>query len=273
MPNAPYDTVTTVLNVAKVRLNDAIETLDPVNGNLINNTQAFSQQVVNIAWRREQECLVNLGYSRFKIETLLANVPATGSSDPATQSYISWSAYFDGVGFQASPVLPQDMIAPLELWERAAGSTDNMIEMGREWNGLPKVPKTTWQKQWEWRDDMVFIPGALGTTDIMLRYAAYLGDFVDNSPAANTPWYAQVVPILRCVDSFALFICDEMDRARGGQLGAAGFGAEAERMASLVLDRDTLQPKSIYKTSEFSKMSDRYTPASGPNTQPVKRMQ
>ncbi len=273
MPTAPYDIVMTSMNTAKVRLNDAISTLLPVTGKLIENTQAFSQQVVNSAYRRLQAFLANLGYSKLNEETVFTGVPATGSIDPIVQSYISWTTFFNGSGTVAAPVLPQDLIVPLELWERPTGSGASMTEMSRAWSGLPKVPKLQWNGQWEWRQDAVYLPGALVATDISLRYASFLADFADNTPTAATPWYGQPVPIMYSSDALALFICDEINRARSQELDAAGFGAEAERMAALILDRDTLGPKGIYKTSEFSKMADRYTPATGPNTQPAKRGQ
>lgn len=272
MPAAPLDILNTVMNASRVRLNDAIETLSPVSGKLLENTQTFSQQTVNTAWRRMQEFLANLGYSKLKNETTFTAVPATGSTDPITASYISWSTFYDGANTQVAPVLPQDLIVPLDLWERPTGTTQSLTEMDRVLNGLPKVPKVQWNRQWEWRDDMVYIPGATVSTDIVLRYAAYISDFVDNSPASNTPWFGQAVPIERSLDSFAWYICDEIDRARNDNY-AGQFVAPAEHAAMMILNRDTLGTKQIYKASEYSKMADRFTPNSGPDTQPVRRGQ
>ena len=39
-----YDTVNTVMNSARVRLNDEITTLLPTGGRLVRNNQVFSQQ-------------------------------------------------------------------------------------------------------------------------------------------------------------------------------------------------------------------------------------
>ena len=71
----PYDTVIAVLNAAKTRLNDAVETLQPTGGKILDNTQPFTQQVVNDAWRKLQEFLAELGYTGLKAETLFSNVP------------------------------------------------------------------------------------------------------------------------------------------------------------------------------------------------------
>src|SRR3984957_7295291 len=270
MPTAPYDSLTTVMNAARVRLNDDITTLQPVGGKLIENTQPFSQQAVNTAWRRLQAFLANHGFAALKAEVTFTAVPATGSTDPITESYISWSTYFDGANPQVAPVLPQTLIVPIDLWERQNGTSALLTEMDRIVNGIPKIPKLPWNRMWEWRGDAIYMPGATNSTDIVLRYASYLADFVDNSPAASTPWYGQVVPIERALDAFALSICDEIDRARNENYQGM-YVPMAEAAAGIIRDMDTLGTKQIYKAAEYSKMADKYTPNTGPNTQPVKR--
>lgn len=270
MPSAPYDTVTTVMNATRVRLNDDITTLQPVGGKLIENTQPFSQQAVNTAWRRLQSWLANHGFATLKAETTFPAVPGTGTNDPISESYISWSIFFDGSNPQAAPVLPQSLITPIELWERKSGTTNLLTEMDRVVNGLPKIAKLEWNRMWEWRGDAIYMPGATVQTDIVLRYASYLADFVDNSPLASTPWYGQFVPIERSLDAFSLYICDEIDKARNDNYTGV-YIPMAEQAAELILNMDTLGTKQIYKASEYSKMADRFTPNSGPNTQPVRR--
>ena len=275
----PYDTVIAVLNAAKTRLNDAVETLQPTGGKILDNTQPFTQQVVNDAWRKLQEFLAELGYTGLKAETLFSNVPASVSTDPAIQVYIGYNGYFDGGSIQAAPVLPQNMITPYDLWERAhSASTGLLTEMDLVLNGLPSVPKLQWNRQWEWRDDTLYMPGAMVATDIRLRYAAYMADFVDvgatagPNQTANTPWFNQPVPIMRCLDSFADYCCREISIARGDPDGAIAFMASAQANAKLLVGRDTAQPKSIFKASEHGKMRDKYTPQmGGEDTKSVQR--
>ena len=115
MPSAPTDSVETALNMARVRLNDAIQNL---GGDILTDSAPFTLTYVNNAWRRLQELLVNLGFTWLKPETILRNVPLVTNADPGSQMYISWSECFDGTTTQPGPLLPQDMIAPLVLWER-----------------------------------------------------------------------------------------------------------------------------------------------------------
>ena len=273
----PYDIAMTVLNAAKVRLNDKIETLSAIGGKLLDNTQPFTQQVFNGGWRKLQEYLADLGYTGLKQEITFTAVPAAASIDPALQVWISYAGYWDGVGLQAAPLLPQNLIRPYKIWERANGSAALMTEMDMVLNGLPAVPKLNWNRQWEWRDDVLYMPGSLVVTDIRSRYAGALLDMSDvaGSPGinqlANTPWYGQPVPIMRCVDSLADYLCREVCVARGDMDGATAFQASAEANARKILNRDTADPKAVYKASELGKMADRFTPGSGADPQLVKR--
>lgn len=268
MPSAPYDTVTNVINAARVRLNDKVDTLVAIGGKIIGNTQPFSQQMVNDGWRKLQEFLADLLYTGIEQETTFINVPAAGSIDPIIQASLGYNQYFDGVSAFPAIFLPQTLIRPYDLWERPNGSAQQMTEMDLVVRGLPKVPKSNWNRLWEWRDDVVYLPGALVATDIAMRYAQYFADFVDQG---TTPWYSLSVPIMRCLDAFADFICREAVVARGDMDAAVAFQTSAQANAHLIVNRDTARPKAIAKASEYGRMQDRFTPNSGADTQPVKR--
>ncbi len=257
MPVAPYDLVQDVLNTARVRLNDAIQS---IGGDILTDLAPFTQTAVNAAWRRLQELLVNLGFARLKVETIFTLVSAVGSADVGSQVWIGWTGYFNGLALSGTPALPQDLIAPLDLWERQSGSGASYAPMDQLLNGLPTVPKQSLNRIWEWRQEAIYMPGALSPTDIRLRYAAFLPDFVD---VGLVFWYQQPVPIMRSLNSLAWFICSEIAKARG-DLDAGGFDQQAVAAAQLIWNRDPMQGKSITKRSEYGKMPDRYTPAMGP---------
>jgi hypothetical protein len=86
--------------------------------------------------------------------------------------------YFDGTSNQAAPVLPQDLIVPLELFERVHGSTANYVPIDREYNALPTAPRQALNRLYQWRQETIYLPGATGLTDILMRYAGYLTDFL-----------------------------------------------------------------------------------------------
>lgn len=264
MATQPYDIVNTALNSARVRINDVVNTLTPTGGTILQNTAAFTQQVANNAYRRLQEFLANQGYSKVTSEVVLLAVAAAGNVDPAYQGYIDWTGYFDGTTLQTTPVLPQDLIMVNDLWERVTGAAvPTFNTMDRVLNGLPAIAKSTTNKVWEWRDDRMYIPGATGTTDIRVRYASYLPDFVDNSPTATTPWFMQPIQIMRGMNALSWYICYEFSKSRQ-DLDAGTFQAEAEAAALLLVERDTQRVSSVSKVSEYSKMRDRFTDGTPP---------
>jgi hypothetical protein len=267
-----YDLVNDVLNSVRVRLNDDLTTLQPVGGQVLRNSQPFVQWAANTAWRKLQDFLANLGYELLKEETTFLNVPATGTTDPAVLNGWNYSGYTNGALTFPSFALPANMIYPLDLWERPSGSQAFMTEMDRVLNGLPAVGKQTWNRLWAWHSDTIYLPGATVPTDIRIRFMSSLQDFLDNTPLANTPWFAQAVPVQRSLDSLSAYICAEIQVARGDAEGAMAFRAEGQDKAMLIMNRETQQPKAIYKASEFSKMRDQYTPVeAGANPKSVQR--
>ena len=253
MPIAPYDTLDTILNTTRAWINDAIIA---IGGEVLTDAQPFTQTFANASWRRFQDFLVDLGFARLKQEVVFTGVPAVTTTDTGAQAYISWSEYFDGTSPQANPVLPQDFISPLDLWERVDGTNGIYVPLDQCLNGIPAVPKTATNKLWEWREETLYLPGATSITDLRMRYAAYLPDFETGS----VPWYQQPVPIMRCLEPFAAYIAADFCRSRG-DLDATVFEQIAEKGAIQIFNRDPAQGKSIFKRSEYGKQADKYSPA------------
>ena len=267
MPVAPYDSVFEAITAANTRLNGIVETLQPIGGSIIGNTQSFSQQVVNDAFRKMQNKLADLRYSGLQSETVFTAVPAIVTNDPVAQCYINYAGYYNGSSLLGSPFLPQNFIRPYDLSERPSGTTQLFTEMDPMLWSLPRVPKANWNRQWLWRADTLFLPGALVNTDISILFAQFFPDFVDGS----VPWFQLPVPIMYCLDSFADYICREICVARGDQAGAAAFQISAEANAQLIVNRDTTGGKSVRKYAELQRMADQFTPNTGPETATVKR--
>lgn len=324
MPTAPYDMLSAVVNTARVRLNDAIAS---ISGDILTDNAAFTGAAINAAWRRLQELLANYGLPIFNREVIYASVPLITSADLGVRVWFNWVNYWDGTGLQAAPVFPQDMICPLELFERAHAGGTNYIPMDQVYSGLPTAPKLTLNKLWEWRQETIYMPGATVITDLMMRYQGFLADLnvglqtslsggmtaisgsasvVSGANIANG-YYIQIdteymlvtagggtgtltvtrgqlgttgaihaiganvyvspvgipVPIMRCLNPFAWLICSEMAKARG-DLDAGAFDQQAFQAAEFIYNRDTRQPRSLYKGSELGKMTDQHTPTKGP---------
>lgn len=239
IPHQPFDLVNDVLNSARVRLNDALASLSPTSGRLLDNTQAFSQQGVNNAWRRLQEALYDLGYTDFKKTTELLSVPVVGSSDPASTVWVDWFNYFDGVNLWPAPVLPEDFMHPLFLWERPSGFNANYVPMELANDGLP-----TWAKQlrngiWEYSGNRVVMPGSQQVMDIRLRYASYLADFEDGVNQQGVPirWFEQRIPMMRALNAFSWYLCHEIASGRD-DLDASRFAELADEAMRKMMNRD-----------------------------------
>lgn len=262
MATAPLDTLESAVNLARVRLNDAIQA---IGGDIFTDTAVFTSSIVQGAWRRTQSALSDLGWQGENRETHFANVPACTAADQGTRVYINYIAYFDGTTQQAAPLLPQDFLAPLDLSERPNGSAGFYTPMDQLMNGLPTAPRTYLNRCWEWRGQTsgqaaIFMPGATVATDILLRYAGTFPDFV---PAGTTAYSAQTIPVINALSAFAWYLCFEVAKPRG-DLDAASFDAMGKDEVIQIWNRDPRQGRSIQNRAEYNRMQIPQTPTLGP---------
>jgi hypothetical protein len=229
--SAPYDTVETVLKAARVRVNDAIQS---IGGDMLTDTQPFTQVMANLAWRKMQNFLANLGFSRARSEAIVPSVPVVANYDPATQVYLAWSGFYDGNALNTGTVLPGDCIMPLRVWERVAGSNTGFSEMPMVLDGLPDCSKVSANRTWEWRNDAMYMPGSTVSMDLRIRYAAYLPDF---ATIGQVLWYNQPVPIARCLDALSNYIAAEFAIPRA-DMDAQTYINEGEKAARKIFNRE-----------------------------------
>ncbi len=241
-------------------MNDAIADL---SGDILIDTAPFTLTYVNAAWIRLQELLVNLGVPWLKPEVILPNIQPVASSDTGSQVWLDWTGYNNSSFTSVFAVLPQDLISPMALWERSAGSNGVFFPMDKLDNGLPAVSKQILNKSWEWRNGRIYMPGATSVTDLRIRYAASYPDFI---PPTTIVFSLQLVPIVRSLNAFAWFICSEVAKARG-DVDAGDFDMKAQAATKYIFDLDPAQTRSIQKESEYQRMTDEYTPIAGPTGQ------
>lgn len=258
----PLDPVIVAINAANTRLNGKVETLSAIGGQIVGNTNSFSQQVVNSAWRKLMAQLAEHRFSELQAETVFVNVPSASTTDPMAQVYIDGAGYFNGVGNVGAPILPATFIRPYDLSERQNGTQSLFTNMDMLLYSIPRVPKANWNRQWLWRNAKLYMPGALVATDIAMTYANLFPDFLDGA----SPWFQQTIPILNAIDALADYICREIYVARGNVQAAAALQQSAEDNAALMCSQDSVGPKSTQKASEYGKMRDAYTPGGGSAT-------
>ena len=252
-----YDQVYQSMLAAAARLNDDIETNQPETGSILEVSEFFTQTVVNQAWQRLQELLVSLGYMTLKNETVLANLAPYEGTDPSAQPYITWSAFFDGALSHSTPVLPANLIAPIEVQERVTGQAPGtFFTMDLIRGPIPAVPKTWNNRSWQWRNDALYLGGCTQSFDLRIIYAQYFNDFVDGA----SPWFYSQVPIMRSREALANYICSEYMMVQGKRDEAIVYSASAENAAQIIVGKDTAAISMVPKESQAGsgKMRDRY---------------
>jgi hypothetical protein len=147
--------------------------------------------------------------------------------DPTTQVSIGYPGYYDGNSTNPDLALPVDLIVPLKVSERLNASSDSFQALREVQNGISTGQQTTYQGQWEWREDQIFMPGSLQTEDIQLRYVCALPLLV--APDEGTLDLTQIaVPIADCENALALKLAAAYGFARGSdQVEAAETKAQA----------------------------------------------
>jgi hypothetical protein len=229
---APYDIVDTIMNTARVRMNDAIASL---GGDILTNEQPFTQQMVNSAWRRLQQYLSNLGYTRLINETIITALPICGSSDPAVQCWLDWTGFYDGTQIFTGYTLPQKCAFILKLWDRVSGLNAGWgCPLENVMDGLPARYKYNRNAIFTIFDDKIYMPGTSQPVDLRIRYAQFFPDFTTQGP---TFWYQQPVPITGCLDALADYICVEASDGRD-DVDSQTFKSRAENEAKLIFNRD-----------------------------------
>ncbi len=223
------DIVNDVLNIARARVMDTILTPDGYPGgtgpgaqftevgggaNLstgVNPDGSFilrTQVIFNAGWRKMQKYLQNLGYRELIGDNLIIPaLPINNNPDPAIQSWLSWNGFFNGTVLTSTPALPQDFTAPLKIRERLSGQNAVFTPMRVALDGIRSiyVPRSTFNQVWEFRNNAIYLPGAVALTDLQIRYTKrLLADFPDpNYYIPGTPWHQQRIPIPGCASALA----------------------------------------------------------------------
>lgn len=214
--SAVYDPAYSFLNATKARVGQQMPSLYPYTGNILDHTQASTQQLFNNAWRKFQDSLCDAGSKKFQASVVIRDIPPTASYDPADQSSISWFQCGDGVDFQTTPVLPDDLVTPLWMSERQAGTQDpfpgpDEPNMDFYVDGLPmSAQKYCLNGCWEWRGEVIYYPGATQSVDFLIRYRKNVPDIVD---VGSQRWFTQPVTLVRCQDPLSWWLVVEVATA------------------------------------------------------------
>lgn len=198
----PYPTIELIMNNARARVDDMIN--DAAGEGLADDVPA-SQTYLTAAWNWLQRQCATAGVETFKREVTLYGLPARASEDIAKQCWITWMGCSDGVNQYRLPELPQDMVLPLSLGRRQAGSAGCFQPMLLANDGLPRFLDGN---IFDWREDGLYFHGARHAQDFHLRYSAF-------RPALDITKPGNPVPIMMCDDCLGWRVAFEYANARG----------------------------------------------------------
>jgi hypothetical protein len=190
-----YNTAGQATQLVRALLNDS-------QGNLF--TDGLLLPYLNAAYRKVQRGLANTGAGTFIVDNVIVTVSAIGAVDPSAQVVINDAT--------APPnQLPSDLLVPVKLWERTAGSSDDFSEMAdlTSHGGLPSRPQGLALDCWEWRGDGIYFCGATQDNEVRIRYQKAYPDLAD----ATSP-----VLIRGAQDAIAYFTAAMASMSRGSPL-------------------------------------------------------
>lgn len=201
-----------IMNLVRALVNDsqAGATATPGEGQILTDNPAispFTQPFLNSSIREVYRELRNVGApTLIKDNVIVSNLPVVNSPtngqgipDPSVQVYLSKQGFFDGVEMWPNFLLPDDIIAPVMLWERQTGTNDTFKPMSQSQFGLPSRPQLQTLSEWEWRNDNINFVGSTQNRDIRIRYYCQLPRFF-----SQTLDFSQTfLPLLDGVDAVA----------------------------------------------------------------------
>jgi hypothetical protein len=174
-----YAVLETIFTLARSLVNDAA-------GNWA--TDAVLLPYANAAYRTVNSELGNVQAASYIKDNVLMVLPAVAAIDPTVQVLLNDAGFNNGTTnfTKYSSVvlqLPPDLLVPLKLWERTPGSTEDFVEMEdvTDGGGLPSELQDQRLRYWEWRQDGIYMLGAIQDEQIRMRYEAAFLDMTDGT--------------------------------------------------------------------------------------------
>jgi len=201
-----YDQAEDVLSLSRSLLNDA-------SGAVFSDAVLFP--FLNSAYRALQRDLAEEGVSVLVSQQDL-DLPLTNGVTVTEVSDVS------------SPQLPTDLLAPHQLWEQAAGSSDIFIPMEKITSGLPNFQPCSYLRMWEWREDTIQLIGATQEITLRVRYEKSLPALVQGTDP---------VQIRSSIDPLAYSVAALAARSRGAQALAMDMMGAAQMSTNNLIER------------------------------------
>lgn len=249
-------TLELVLNLLRAICNDSFAgaTNTPGEGqiltDLVPNTPTTNPQVLHLLSSAIRELYRKLRIagspSFIQDNFIVQNLPTVNgplgasTADPTIQTYLSTQGYFDGSTINNAPgiALPDDLLAPIKLWERTSDTTDTFQPMEESTSGLNPRNQTDRLVNWEWRYGRINFNGATTPRDVRIRYFCALFDPSMNNAAGLQNASTLYIPIFDCQEFVAYSAASKISLSLGnpqittyldGRVADALFDLRSER--------------------------------------------
>jgi hypothetical protein len=186
---------------------------------------------------------------------IISNTPiingayGAGVPDPATQMHLDYVGFWDGSGYQSNLKLPPDLLQPIRMWERTAGSQDTFQNMTQAMDGLPPRGQTDRFTQWEWRGDRFNFVGCTQNRDLRVRYEAVFPQFFSSTQDFQTSY----IPIIDSEDYVAYETAQKICLALGNpQISSVLEAAAKEHLFDLRNNRVRRMQQVTYRRQAYN---------------------
>lgn len=205
-----YPSVEGILNLARVRLNDAFAgaTNTPGEGRVFTDSSPFVLPCLNAAILALGADLENANVPATRTEEVIINVPpinstATGGgvglADPTLQQILSYAGFFDGSAQTSTPALPNNLVVPNDVAQRQSGTKIPFNTVPQMDGQLQSMIQGYDLGMWEWRSNSIVWNGSIYALDVRLRYTVGLAP-VTAAPSAFPTTY---IPLLGSLNALA----------------------------------------------------------------------
>lgn len=231
-PQNNFPSLQTIADLTRTLVNDDKQgaTGTPGEGQILTNSSVTLQNLMNSALREACRDVRIMGQTALiRDNYVLLGVPPVNSSlgvgvmNPAVQVSLQSTGFFDGLMMWPNFTLPGDMLTPIEMWERASGTNYPFGMMKQSEGALAPRNQVQALGDWEFRNNSIWMNGAILERDVRLRYFCTLISLA----LPNADWTQIYVPIPDCQEQIADKIAHRYAARLGGdQEASAGMQAK-----------------------------------------------
>jgi hypothetical protein len=201
--NIVYPNLESISRLFRAQINDTFTNADGTQGLIMPNTNPDLLTFLDSAIRDTYSDLRNVGDPELILDNYcLIGLPPLAQPDPTVQVSLGYQGFFDGFQWHPQWTLPVSSVKVERMWERWSGNQISFSPMTPAPFGLPPLYQTQCMGQWEVRQNAIWMPGCLVSTDLRLRCRITYPDFQEFNPA-NINFDTAYVPILGCTNAVA----------------------------------------------------------------------